>query len=313
VRTAIALAALLALDSTPAAAQCPRNEAAAALALQADTVTKVNIDDAIAKYTRALELDGQNHVIWWKLALAYERKEDWNSVANACAKAEEAAEHAEGKKTHADYYVLHGRALAELASSDPAHHFYLDAEGRFEIAIQIDPNYAEAYGELAHAEALGDYEESALRTYTEAIRRAPERTAYYVELADLYRRLLLFSQEERVLRAGISVAREGDKHLFNLNALLGDALEMKQDFAGAVDAYEAAKRSCDGTKCSDHREAYFYLGVAYAEVNPPRKSEAMQQMQSFWKMICKGALAKKYADQCAQAQEVVRRVGGTLQ
>jgi hypothetical protein len=102
VRASIALAALAALvvlDSRPAAAQCPRNEAAAALVAQADVVKNVNIDDAIAKYTRALELDGQNHVIGWKLALAYERKEDWTNVASACAKAEDAAERAEGKRS----------------------------------------------------------------------------------------------------------------------------------------------------------------------------------------------------------------------
>jgi len=30
-------------------------------------------------------------------------------------------------------------------------------------------------------------------------------------------------------------------------------------------------------------------------------------------MTCKGALAVKYVDQCAQSQEIVRRMGGSLQ
>jgi tetratricopeptide (TPR) repeat protein len=116
-----------------------------------------------------------------------------------------------------------------------------------------------------------------------------------------------------VLREGISFAKEDDKHLFNMHALLGDVYETKGDFSRAVTEYEAAKKSCDSNKCNDHKEAYFYLGSGYAELNPPKKNEAIQQLQSFWKITCKGALAVKFADQCAQSQEIVRRMGGSLQ
>ena len=58
---------------------------------------------------------------------------------------------------------------------------------------------------------------------------------------------------------------------------------------------------------------FFNLGVAYAEVQPPRKNEAIQQLQSFSKIVCRGAAAARYADQCSQAQEFVKRLGGTVQ
>jgi lipopolysaccharide biosynthesis regulator YciM len=124
---------------------------------------------------------------------------------------------------------------------------------------------------------------------------------------------MLSDQEEQVLKEGLSFAKEDDKHLFNLHVLLGDVYETKGDFPRAVVEYEAAKKSCESNKCNDHKEAYFYLGSAYAELNPPKKNEAIQQMQSFWKITCKGAQAVKFADLCAQAQEIVRRVGGSLQ
>ena len=124
---------------------------------------------------------------------------------------------------------------------------------------------------------------------------------------------MLTDQAAQVLKEGISFAAPDDKHLFNLHSLLGYLDEAKSDFTSAVTEYEAAKKSCDGNnKCNDHTEAYFNLGTAYAELNPPRKNEALQQLQSFWKITCKGALAVKFADQCAQSTEVARRVGGAL-
>ena len=61
------------------------------------------------------KLDPDNARIWWKLALAYEKKEDWQKMASSCTKAEEAAEKSDKKKTHADYYFRHGWALEQLA------------------------------------------------------------------------------------------------------------------------------------------------------------------------------------------------------
>jgi tetratricopeptide (TPR) repeat protein len=299
--------------ATLAASACSRNNIEAVnLAIEGDTAKKGgNIDEAVSKFDQATKLDPDNTRIWWKLALAYEGKEDWQKMASACTKAEEAAEKADKKKTHADYYFQHGHALEELA--DKGQGAWADAKPPFQTAIQLDANYGQAYGELAEVLIHADDEAGAIQNWTKALEMQPDQTMYYVSLADEYNRLMFFDQAEQVLREGLSFAKEDDKHLFNMHALLGSLYENKGDFTRAVAEYEASKKTCDSNKCNDHKEAYFNLGSAYAELNPPRKNEAIQQLQSFWKVTCKGALAAKYADQCSQSQEIVRRMGGSLQ
>jgi tetratricopeptide (TPR) repeat protein len=293
-------------------AACSRNNIEAVnLANEGDGERKTNVDGAISKYEQAVKLDADNARIWWKLVLAYKDKEDWEKMATSCTKAEEAAERTDKKKTHADYYFQHGRALEEIAETGKGS--WADAKTPFQTAIQLDPNFAQAYGELGRVDLYADDEAGAIQNWSKAIETKPDDTQYYVYLADEYRRLMYYDQAEQVLKEGISFAKEDDKHLFNLHALLGDAYETKGDFAKAVTEYEAAKKNCDANKCNDHKEAYFYLGSAYSELNPPRKSEAMQQLQSFWKISGQGAQAQKYADLRAQAQEIARRMGGSLQ
>jgi len=291
---------------------CSRNNIEAVnLANEGDQAKGSSIDEAISKYDQATKLDPDNTRIWWKLALAYEKKEDWQKMASACTKAEEAAEKADKKKTHADYYFRHGYALAQMAGKGEGS--WADAKAPFETAIQLDPNLGQAYGELGEVLIHADDEAGAIQNWTKALEVKPDETQYYVLLADEYRRLTMYDQEEQVLREGLSFAKEDDKHLFNMHALLGDVYETRADYARAVTEYEAAKKSCDSNKCNDHKEAYFYLGASYSELNPPKKNEAIQQLQSFWKITCKGALAAKFGDQCAQSQEIVRRMGGSLQ
>jgi tetratricopeptide (TPR) repeat protein len=303
---------VLAFVAAMALGGCSRNNIEAVnLANEGDQAKATNIDGAISKYDQATKLDPDNARIWWKLALAYEKKEDWQKMASTCVKAEEAAEKSDKKKTHADYYFRQGYAIEQLAEKGDGP--WADAKVPFQTAIQLDSNLSQAYGELAIVLLHGDDEAGAIQNWSKALEAKPDETQYYVMLADEYRRLMFFDQAEQVLREGISFAREDDKHLFNLHALLGDVYENRGDIARAVTEYEAAKKACDSNKCNDHKEAYFYLGAAYSELNPPKKNEAIQQLQSFWKITCKGALAAKFGDQCAQSQEIVRRMGGSLQ
>jgi len=303
---------LLVIGFATLASACSRNNIEAVnLANEGDQAKGSNVDEAISKYEQATKLDADNARIWWKLALAYEKKEDWQKMASACTQAEEASERADKKKTHADYYFRQGYALEQLA--DGAKGSWADAKAPLQTAIELDPNYSQAYGELAMVDLHTDDEAGAMQNWTKAVQTNPEETQYYVSLADEYRRLMAYDQEQAVLKEGISFAKDDDKHLFNLHALLGDAYENQGDISRAVTEYEAAKKSCESNKCNDHKEAYFNLGSAYAELNPPKKNEAIQQLQSFWKVTCKGALAVKFAEQCAQSQEIVRRLGGSLQ
>jgi tetratricopeptide (TPR) repeat protein len=294
------------------AAACSRNNIEAVnLANEGDQAKGANIEEAVSKYEQATKLDPDNARIWWKLALAYEKKEDWQKMANACVGAQEAAARSEKKKAHADYYFRQGYALEQLAEKGAGP--WADARAPFETAIQLDPNYGQAYGELAWIVLHLDDEVGAIKDWTKALEIKPDETQYYVSLADEYSRLMYYDQAEQVLKEGLSFVQGDDKHAFNLHALLGYIYELKGDISRAVSEYEAAKKACDSNKCNDHKEAFFNLGSAYAELNPPKKNEAIQQLQSFWKITCKGALAVKYGDQCAQSQEIVRRMGGSLQ
>ena len=103
-------------SSRRASVGCSRNNIEAVnLANEGDQAKSANVDEAISKYEQATKLDADNPRIWWKLVLAYEKKEDWQKMASACSHAEEAAEKADGKKAHADYYFRQGYALEQLA------------------------------------------------------------------------------------------------------------------------------------------------------------------------------------------------------
>jgi tetratricopeptide (TPR) repeat protein len=294
-----------------ASGQCFEDRGAAAgLVRQGDQVGQVNVDEALSKYQQAADLHPDDSRIWSKIALAEEKKEDWALMASACANAEAAAERKGHARTHAEYYFRHGHALEQLAEKGQGR--WQDARAPLEMAVQLDPNYGQAYGELGYVLFHMDDEVGALRYWTAAIQKAPQDLQYYVLLADLYQRLLLFAQAEQVLVEGLSFASEGSRHLFELHGLLGSIHESRGDFPGAVTEYEAAKRACEPDHCLDHREASFNLGSAYAELTPPRKAEAIQQLQAFSKTTCKGALAARYADQCAQTYDIVRRLGAVL-
>jgi hypothetical protein len=129
----------------------------------------------------------------------------------------------------------------------------------------------------------------------------------------LYLRLGFQDQAEQVLKEGLRNAKEGDKHLFAIHTLLGSIYDTKNNTSGALAEYEAAKKSCGNCTEPGQPIAFFNLGAAYASANPPRKSEAMQQLAAFNKVICKGGAAARYADQCQQSQELAKRMGGALQ
>ena len=57
------------------------------LANEGDQAVTVNTDGAIQKYEQAIQLDPTNHLIVWKLAKAYEKREDWDKMASTLSKA----------------------------------------------------------------------------------------------------------------------------------------------------------------------------------------------------------------------------------
>jgi len=301
-------AAVLALSvaSAVASAGCSRNNIEAVnLANEGDKERSSNIDGAISKYEQAVNLDPTNHRILYKLGHAYQKKEAWDKVASTMARAEKVA------PKFANYFFLHGLAAARQAAAGPTS--WSDAKGPLEEAIKLDPNIADAHFELAEVMLRLDDEKAAIDSYNKAIMTKPDELSFYGPLADLYIRLNHVAEAETVLREALQFGKEGDKALFAVHSLLGDIADRKNDSGKAVSEYEAAKKACGACNEPGQQIAFFNLGAAYASLNPPRKSEAMAQLQSFQKMICKGAAAQRYADQCTTAQQLATRLGGTLQ
>jgi tetratricopeptide (TPR) repeat protein len=285
---------------------CSRNNIEAVnLANEGDKERATNIDGAISKYEQATNLDPTNVKVLAKLANAYQKKEQWDKVASTCAKAEKLA------PKHANFFFQHGLALARQAVKGPTG--WADAKGPLEEAIKLDPNLADAHFELAEVHLQLDDEASALQSYSKAIMTKADVLGFYGPLAELYIRLNFVDQAEQVLTQGLAFAKEGDKALFAIHSLLGDIYDRKRDQTKAVASYEAAKKACGQCIEAGQQIAFFNLGAAYASLNPPKTSEAMGQLQSFQKMICKGAAAQRYADQCTQAQQLASKLGGNLQ
>jgi tetratricopeptide (TPR) repeat protein len=283
---------------------CSRNAIEAVnLANEGDKARGTNIDDAISKYEQATQLDPSNHRILWKLATAYQKKEDWDKVASTCAKATKVAD------KHANYFWLRGYALTRLAEKGPTN--WSEAKEPLEQAAALDPNYADPHFDLAEVLLHLDDEKGALEHYTKAIELKPDNLDYYGPLADLYIRLGFLNEAEQVLKEAMSYEKPGDKSAFNVHSLAGLVKEMRGDWDGAIKEYEAAKKSCGQCNEKGQQIAYFNLGAAYAKANPPRKSEANSNLLNFQKIVCKGGAAQRYADECMQAQELVKQVGGT--
>jgi tetratricopeptide (TPR) repeat protein len=308
----VILGGLIALSISALDVGCSRNNIEAVnLANEGDKAKATDIEGAISKYEQATNLDPTNHRILWKLALAYTKKEAWDKVATTCAKAEKL------QPKNALYFFQHGLAMARQAVKGPT--TWADAKGPLEEAIKLDNNvgdgdhYGAAHFELAEVLLHMDDEKGALDEYTKAIQSKPDSLPFYGPLAELYLRLNHVGEAEQVLTTALSFAKEGDKALFAIHSLLGDIYDRKNDTAKAVGEYELAKKACGQCNEAGQQIAFFNLGAAYASLKPPRKSEAMAQLQSFQKMICKGAAAARYADQCTQAQQLASKLGGTLQ
>ena len=306
------LASVLALVALGSVSACNRNNIEAVnLANEGDKARAQDVDGAISKYEQATNLDPTNHRILWKLGSAYVKKEQWEKVATTMAKAEKLA------PKNANYFYLHGVAIARQAAAKKGS--WSDAKAPLEESIKLDPNvgdadhYGAAHYELAEVLLQLDDEAGALKEYTAAVATKPDEMSFYGPLADLYIRLNFLNEAEQILKEGLSFAKEGDKGLFAVHSLLGEVADMRHDSSKAVGEYEAAKKACGQCNEPGQQIAFFNLGAAYASTSPPKKSEAISQLQSFQKIICKGAGAPRYADQCQQAQQLASKLGTTLQ
>lgn len=307
-RAALASIAALALGlalARPAAAECPPPvREALELAKEADRTRATDAEAALAKYRRAAELAPGRHGLLWRLAFAQIRAEDYSAAAATLERAIALA------PRHAGYAAARGAALARVAQRGQADALPA-ARASLEAALALDPSHAEAHHELADVLLrLGD-ERGALVHETRAIELSPEKGAWYTSLADLYLRLRHVDEADAVLREGLARVKD-DAPRFPMLLLRGDALARKGDGIASLTAYEEAKRACGACGGPGQPLVYFRLGASYAAQSPPRKSEAMANLQAFQRLICKGAAAARYTDECTEAYGLAVRMGGAL-
>ena len=284
---------------------CSRNRQEAVLmANQGDQEVKVNVEGAINKYDQATRMDPTNHKIFFKLAMAYKKKEEWDKVASTLSRATQLA------PKFANYWAERGFAIQKQAVKKTVP--WEEAKEPFQKCIENDPNYAECYEQLAGIYLWTDDEQKALENYTKAIEHDPTTIGNYAALADLYIRLGYMKEAEQVLKEAKSFAKPGDKALYDIHVLLSQIFQDRGSMPEMVTELEAAK-TVAGSEGSEAIEILFNLGSTYAQLTPPRKTEAIQMLKGFSTRACKGTKANQYKTQCETAQSLVTQLGGSMQ
>ncbi len=289
----------------PAEARCPDGvKKAILLANDGDNIVRADVDAGIALYLKALELDPTRHRIVYKLAKAYKKKEAWDKVAETMARAVQLA------PSHADDWLELGYALRVQASKGTLP--FEQAKGPLLRCVEIDPNLADCHEQLGTVYLWMDEEQKALESYTRAIEVDPTEVSYYAPLADLYIRLDRFADAEAVLLQAKKVAKPGDKALYAISVLLAQVYQSRGDLKGMVSELEAARAYADPEK-PEGTQILFNLGSTYAQLDPPRKAEAVQMLKAFHTRACKGSKAAIYRTECETAAALVSKLGGGLQ
>lgn len=286
---------------------CSRNHIEAInLANVGDKSLKVNVEGAIEKYEEATRLDPTNHLIFAKLANAYQKKEDWDKMASTMARAQAIA------PEFANYSYKRGLALTQKAAKDNNKDAYEEAKQPLQKCVEVDPNFAECYHELGTAMLWTDNEQGAIDNLTKAIEHDPTVGYFYPPLADVLIALKLYDNAEAVLKEGTRIIQAHDdssrEQVYEMYSLLAMVQQARGDTSSVVSTLEKANEIA-GDK---HPEMGFNLGSTYAVMNPPQKEKAVRLLNSFTKRVCKGAqAAEKFKDQCQTANDLIQKLGGT--
>lgn len=271
------------------------------LANEGDQSIKVNVEGAIQKYEQAVQHDPTNHRILWKLAVAYEKKEDWDKMASTLSRAVQVA------PDFATYWYKRGHALimqAEGGNPDA----YEQAKEPLKKCIEKDPNIAECYHLLGEAYLWTDDEQAALENYQKAIQHDPTVSFFYGPPAELYLTLRLVNEAEQVLKEGTRLVPPSEKNnpkIYGMYVLLANVALMKGDKNGQLAALERAEQFAGDA----HPEFSFHLGSTYATMDPPQKEKAVRLLEQFTKRVCRGAGATKFQEQCQTTSSLIQRLG----
>ena len=271
------------------------------LSNEGDQSVKVNVEGAIQKYEQAIDLDPTNHRILWKLATAYEKKEDWDKTASTLARAVQVA------PDFATYWGARGHALIEQARAGNMD-AYKQAQEPLKKCIEKDPNIADCYNELGETYLWTDDEQSALDNYSKAIDHDPSKGYFFADLANLYITLKFYKEAEQVLTEGLKLIAPNEKNngkIFNMYVLLSTVSLAKGDKAGQVSAMEKAEQFAGDA----HPEFSYELGSTYGTMDPPQKEKALRLLNQFTKRVCKGAQAMKFKEECEETSSLIQKLG----
>jgi len=271
------------------------------LANEGDQSVKVNVEGAIQKYEQALQLDPTNHRILWKLAVAYEKKEDWDKLASTLSRAIQVA------PDFANYYFKRGLALTKQAEAGNAD-AWEQAKDPLKKCVEKDPNIAECYHLLGDAYLWTDDEQTALSNYQKAIEHDASKAYFYPPLAEIYLNYKMYSEAEAILKEGTKVIAPGEQNnpkLYNMYILLGQVAQLKGDKAGQLAAMEKAEDYAGDS----HPEFSFNLGSTYAVMDPPQKEKALRLLNQFTKRACRTGAAQKFKEQCETTSSLIQKLG----
>ncbi|MFO0614053.1 MAG: tetratricopeptide repeat protein [Polyangiaceae bacterium] len=285
---------------------CNRNKQDAILmANEGDKALKGDLDSAITKFKEATEIDPANHAIWNKLAQARWKKADWAGAAAAFAGAikAEGESRKDRKPTFASYFEGRGYALEQRATIKKEIDIK-EAEEPYQECIKLDPNYASCYFGLGNVYLRMDDEQKALDYYTRAIEHDPTQVMYYGPLAQLYLSLGYTKEGEEVLKASqkYSKAEEPDpknrQYISTNCVLLANILLERGDLKGAAEQLERSKAMAPGDSPEAVRVLYG-LGNIYADLDPPQKQNAIDNLKAFQQRVCSSGKRDEYKVECA--------------
>ena len=288
---------------------CSRNRQEAVIeANKGDQEVKMNVDGAINHYDQATRLDPTNHKIFFKMAMAYRKKEEWDKVASTLARATSLA------PNFANYWFERGYALEQQARKKTLS--WEESKEPFTKCIQTDPNYAECYEELGTVFLWTDDEQKALENYNKAVEHDPSNIGYYDMLAELYLNLGYPKEAEQVLKEAKAFVKPDDKTqakaVYGLHVLLARVYQERDSMPEMVTELEAAKAVAP-VEGPESIQILYNLGSTYAKLTPPRSAEAISMLKGFSSRACKGAKASAYKTECETTSSLVSKLGGTLQ
>lgn len=294
---------LVSIGLSVALTGCSRDHIEAVnLANEGDQAVKVNVEGAIQKFEQAAQLDPTNHRILWKLASAYEKKEDWEKMASTLQRAATVA------PDFANYWYKRGNALLMQAQGGNPD-AYEQAKEPLKECIKRDPNLAECYHQIGEAYEMTGDEQAAVENYSKAIEHDSSKAFFYGPLADLYLTYKLYKEAEQVSSEGLKAVPPGPKTmggLFNLCILQAKAAQMRGDKAAQLAAVEKAEQYVGE---DSHPDAAYNLGSTYATMDPPNKEKALQLLNQFTKRTCRSGNSAKWKEQCEQTASLIQKLG----